>query len=90
MTTVIKKGGRRQAFIPAKIKKAVERAAKDARLSSAQIKVLVREVAEPVIAFYGKKKTVKAVDIRRALLGRLNRRAKSVVLSWRRYQNKHK
>ena len=90
MTTVIKKGGKRQAFVSNKIRRAVTRAAKEARLSSAKIKNLLKEVAEPVIAFYKKKKLVKSVDIRRALLGRLDRKAKSVSASWRRYQNRKK
>lgn len=90
MTTVIKKRGKRQAFAPNKIRLAVARAAKEAGLSSAKIRVLVKEVAEPVISFYRKKKLIKAVDIRRALLGRLDRRAKAVSLSWRRYQNRNR
>lgn len=88
MTTVIKKGGKRQAFIPNKIRRAVVMAAKEAKLSPAKIKGLVKEVAEPAISFYKKKKLVKSTDIRRALLGRLNRRAKAVSASWRRFQNK--
>ncbi len=90
MTTVIKKGGKTEAFSPAKLKSSVSKSAKDAKLTSAKIKKLVEEVAEPVIALCKKKKTVKAVDIRRSLLGRLDRRAKSVSLSWRRYQRKHR
>jgi len=90
MTTVIKKGGKRQAFVPNKIRKSVVMAAKEARLSPAKIKSLLKEVAEPVIAFYRKKKLVKSVDIRRALLGRLDRKVKAVSASWRKYQSRKK
>ena len=90
MTIVIKKGGKRQAFAGSKVRSAVVKAAKDVRLSPAKIKKLVKEVAEPVIAFYKKKRLVKSTDIRRALLGRLDRKAKAVSASWRRHQNRKK
>jgi transcriptional regulator NrdR family protein len=90
MTTVIKKGGRRQAFSAAKIKRSVLKAAKEAKLSKSKAQALVKEVATPVIALCKKKRTVKSSYIRKTLLGRLNRKAKSVVSAWRKYDRRKK
>ena len=90
MTKVLKKGGKKQAFSVSKLKKSIEKAAKDAGLPNSKIKVLVKEVAEPVIALAKKKRTVKAAALRRAILGRLDRKAKAVSNAWRRYDRKKK
>ena len=52
MTTVMKRGGEEQKFVPEKIKRAIGRAAKVAKLSLKERKKLVREVAGPVPARY--------------------------------------
>lgn len=89
MARVIKKGGKgKQAFVPAKLKRSVERAAKEAGLSSSKVKQLVKEVVEPVVVLARKKRTIKAADLRRSLLGRLERRAKKVVTAWKRFEKK--
>lgn len=90
MGKVLKKDGKKQPFVAAKIKRSVEKAAKEAKLSSAKVKKLVKEVAEPVIALYKKKRLVKAVDLRRSLLGRLDRNFKKVANAWRRYDRRKK
>jgi len=88
MTTVIKKGGKRQAFSSAKIRKGVMLAAKEAKLSSSKVKVLIKEVAEPVIALAKKKRVVRASSLRKSILGRLDRRAKVVSRAWRNFDKK--
>lgn len=79
-----------QAFIPAKIKRAVERAAKEAGVAPTQIGDLIADVAEPVIELYKKKRVVKTSELRRSLLGRLERRAKKVSVAWKKYDKKIK
>ncbi|MBI2043386.1 hypothetical protein HYT25_03285 [Candidatus Pacearchaeota archaeon] len=89
MGTVIKRDGKRQKFSPGKIKKAIEKTAKEAGLSSARRKELLKEVALPIIKLY-KNKRAKSTKIRSAILRRLSTRAKSVVAAWRRYEKRKK
>jgi transcriptional repressor NrdR len=90
MVRVVKKDGKKEAFIPKKIKTSVEKAAKEAGFAPQRIGDLIQEVAEPVIEFYNKKKIVKTTDLRRSLLGRLDRKAKKVSTAWRNYDKKKK
>jgi len=86
---VIKRGGKTQKFSPGKIKKAIEKTAKDAGLSSAKRKELLKEVALPIIKLY-KHKRVKSVDLRKVILRRLQSRSKATVSAWRRYEKRKK
>lgn len=89
MTNVLKRGGlKKQAFSPSKIRRSVENAAKEAKLSPAQRKKLVKEIADPVIEFAKKKRVVRSIDIRKALLGRLDRKSKAVSRAWKRFEKK--
>lgn len=88
MGVVIKRSGKKQAFSGEKIKKAVEKAARDAGISGLKKNNLIKEVAVPVINLYKKKRAVKAVDLRKSILKRLGRRAKSAVAAWRRFEKK--
>ncbi len=89
MTIVVKKGGRgRQAFSPTKIRNSIRIAAKRARFSPEKIKKLVKDVGEPVIDSYKKKKLAKTSDIGKSILIRLNRNAKPVASAWKRYKKK--
>lgn len=90
MVKIIKKGGRIQAFNPAKIRNSISRAAKEAKVSSIKEKQLLKNVADPVINLTKKKKIVKSTDLRRSLLGRLERRAKTVSKAWKRFDRKNK
>lgn len=76
--------------MPAKIRRSVEKAAREAGLTPTKIGDLMQDVAEPVIEVYGKKRSVKAVDLRRSILGRLDRKAKKVSAAWRRFDRKMK
>ncbi|OIO80450.1 hypothetical protein AUJ84_03240 [Candidatus Pacearchaeota archaeon CG1_02_32_132] len=87
MGSVIKRDGKKQTFMPGKIRKAVDLSAKDAGLNPGKRKELIRDVAEPVIRHY-KNKRVRASVLRKSLIGRLDRRAKSVSAAWRRHDRK--
>lgn len=86
---VIKRDGKAQKFSPSKIKGVIEKSAKEAGLSAARRKELLKDVAEPVIKLY-KHKRVKSTLLRKSILRRLDRRAKSVSAAWRRYERKRK
>ncbi len=91
MTQVIKRGGsRRQSFSPAKIKKSIEGAVKEAGFSRGKVEETVKKVGNAVIDFYKKKRVVKATAIRRSILGRLGRISKAVVSVWKRHEKKKK
>lgn len=83
---VIKKGGKKQAFSVAKLRRSVERAAKDAKLKGS--KALVKEVVDPLVKALKKRKTIKASALRKAMLGRIERRAKAVASAWKRFDRK--
>lgn len=89
MTQVIKRGGlKRQSFSPAKIKKSIERSAKEAGFSKTKIEETVKKVGNSVVDFYKKKRVVKATAIRKSILGRLGRISKAVVSAWKRHEKK--
>ncbi len=90
MVQVIKRGGRKQKFIPAKIKNSIKKAAAGARISPAKTRELVKDVGESVIDLYKRKKLVKSVDLRKSILGRLTRRAKSVASVWKKSEKRKK
>jgi transcriptional regulator NrdR family protein len=90
MTQVIKRGGKRQAFSPSKIKNSIKAAAREAGLSRSKIEKLVKEVGDSVVAFYRKKRVVKSTILRKSILRRLERKAKSVASAWRRHEKKRK
>ena len=89
MTHVIKRGGeKKQVFNAAKIRNSVKKVARDLKWTPSKIEKLVRDVAEPAISFFKAKRIVKAVDIRRSLLGRLDRTSKAVSRAWRSYEKR--
>lgn len=87
---VIKKSGKRQAFSVAKLKRAVEKAAKDAKLRGSKAKTLAKEVVDPLVKALKRKKTVRASALRKAVLGRIERRAKAVATAWKRFDRKRR
>jgi len=90
MVQVIKRGGRKQMFMPSKIKNSIMKAARAARISPAKTKDLVKDVGESVIDLYKRKKLVKTVDLRKSILGRLSRRVKSVASAWKKTEKRKK
>jgi len=83
MGQVLKKGGRKQAFNATKIRKSIQGAAKKAGFSPAKQRALVKEVGDSVIELYKKKRVIPTSVIRRSVLGRIDRRVKSVGRVWR-------
>jgi len=90
MTTVIKRGGRKQSFMPSKIKNSIMKASREARVSPAKTRALVNDVGNSVIDLYKRKKLVKVVDLRKSILGRISRRTKSVASAWKKSEKRKK
>ena len=84
MGKVIKRNGKTQAFSAAKVRMSVQRAARDVKLSTDKTRELIRDVADSVVDKY-KNRRVKSTELRRVLLRRIGRRAKSVASAWRRF-----
>lgn len=90
MTQVIKRGGKKQVFSASKIKNAIEKAAKEAGVSKEKRDEIVKEIGQAVAEKYKKRKLVKAIEIRAAVLTRLARKSKAAVASWKRNEKKKK
>ena len=91
MGQVIKRGGKKkQVFNAAKIRYSIQKASRDARISPAKTKELVKEIGDAVIKQYKGKRVVKSIVLRRSILGRLGRRVKSVASAWRKYEKRRK
>ena len=86
---VIKRSGRRQAFSIAKTKRAVQRAARDAKLVAREQKKLASEIAQSIARTLRGKRSIKAADLRRRILGMLDRRERKVAAAWRRYDRRY-
>jgi transcriptional regulator NrdR family protein len=90
MINVIKKGGKEQKFVPNKIKRAINKAAMDAKMAPAERKILVRVVGGAVIKACRKRKTVNSSVIRKLIVQKLRTKARPVALSWIKYEKRHK
>ena len=88
MTKVLKKGRRKQAFRAAKVRKSIANAAKDARVSAARRASLARKLSAHVAKGVKGEKTVRAANIRRAILAHLNKEAKPVARAWITYERR--
>jgi len=90
MGQVIKRSGKRQAFSAAKIRKSISGAAKRAGFSPTKTRELVKDVGESVIKLYKGKRLVRTSAIRKSILGRVDKRVKSVGRAWRVAEKKKK
>ncbi|MDP4012352.1 MAG: hypothetical protein Q8R00_01990 [Candidatus Nanoarchaeia archaeon] len=90
MVDIIKRIGKRQKFSVAKIKRAVEKAAKEAKVAKSKRVALAKEVSVSVVKALKGKRSIKATALRRAVLVRLDRAAKRVASAWRRYEKRKK
>lgn len=88
MGVVIKRNQVKQNFSASKIRESIHKASRDVGYNMFKVKELEKEVAEPVIKHFKTKKSVRASEIRKSILGRLDRRAKSVSSAWRKYDKR--
>lgn len=88
MAYVIKRGGRKQTFMPSKIKNSIEMAAKAAGVAKAKRDEFAKEISQAVAAKYKARKLVKISEIRSAVVERLGRRSKAALASWKKQEKK--
>ena len=90
MVIVIKKDGKKQAFNSSKIKQSIKKAARESKVPSSKYKEILREITGFVIKRFKRKKYVKTTEIRKAILKKLDVKAKFISSAWRRYDKKRR
>jgi len=90
MLQVIKRNHKKQRFSPIKIKSSVMKAAREAKISAATKKELIKKVAVPVIEWALTKKKVKSQDIRRHILLKLSKKSKATAAAWKKFDQKRR
>ncbi len=85
---VIKRSGSRQRFSRAKLERAISRALREARISGTRAKEIVREISEGVYTSIIRRRSIRAADLRKRVIDRLERRARSAASAWRRYDRR--
>jgi len=88
--TIIKKDGRRQKFSKTKIERAIDKAAREAKVSAAKRKEICKEIANGIVESLKRRKTISASELRTRVLRRLETRSKAAVAAWRRYDRRMK
>ena len=85
MGIILKKDGKKEDFNANKIIESVKKAAKDANLAPGKF---LKEIAEPTIKYFQKKKIVKTSDIKKSILRKLAKKSKAVLRAWKMYEKK--
>ncbi|MFH0955149.1 MAG: ATP cone domain-containing protein [Candidatus Micrarchaeota archaeon] len=90
MTSVIKRSGKREKFSSRKLGQAIEKAARQAKVSTDARKTMVREIVSGVWKGIKRRKAVRASHIRRMVFSRLESRSPKTMTAWRRYEKSHR
>jgi len=85
---VIKKGGKKATFRPAKLKRAIQGAAKDAKLPAARVKTVVNKVYRAVMKSLAKRKSAATATLRKRVLGQLDKIEPAAAKAWRKHDRK--
>lgn len=85
---IIKRNGKRQNFSMMKVSRSLEKALKEGKVSAVKRKRLIKEICESLNVGLKGKRVIKAVDLRRMVLRRLERLSKPSLRAWRRYDKK--
>lgn len=89
MVKVLKKGRKKQAFKAAKVRKSILRAAKEARVSASKRQKIAKMLSKHIAKGVRGKKTVRASDIRKAVLAHLGKQAKPAARAWRNFERRN-
>lgn len=87
---VLKRSGKRERFSFTKLQKSIQRAASDTGLAVREKSRLVSEVAGSVQRSFRRARVIKAVELRRRVLRRLDGAARNVAQTWRRFDRKRR
>ena len=85
---IIKRNGKKQKFSKPKLVKGLMKCCKGAKMSSVRCKKLAEGVSSSVVEGLKGKRSIKAIDLRRRVLRRLDRSAKKVARAWRSFDKK--
>lgn len=86
---VIKRNKKEQKYSLNKIRRAVAKAGRDAKLPGKKIKSLASKVGSYVNKKLKGRKTVKSTMIKKLALAKLTRLEKSAAHAWRKYDKRH-
>ncbi len=87
---VIGRGGKRQPFKPEKLKRSIRLACKDAHVPAPRAKRIVAKVAEPVLKFARRRKTVRTSVLRTKVLAGLRKAEPVAAKAWLRYEKRRR
>jgi len=83
---VIKRGGKKETFRPAKLVKSIKEACKDIHLPATRAKTVVGKVSRAVLKAIAKRKTVSIAILRKKVLANLDKVEPAVAKAFRKYE----
>jgi transcriptional regulator NrdR family protein len=86
----VRRNGKTVPFRPAKMKRSIMAAAKDAHLPAARARALTGKVSRAVLRSIAKRKTVRAAVLRKKVLGHLDKMAPAAAKAWRAYDRRRR
>ena len=90
MVNVIKRNGRRQKFSKAKLASSIEKAARESGMNAIRARDICDRMSADIAKRIRDRDEIRSSDLRRRVLGRLDRSAKRIAACWRRHERKVK
>jgi transcriptional regulator NrdR family protein len=90
MTIVVKRDGKKERFEASKIRRSIEAAATEAKLSDMKVKKLAENASRNLIDYAKKEKEIRSDTIRENILNKLDTTAPEVSRAWRDYDRRTK
>jgi transcriptional repressor NrdR len=87
---VIKRKGKKEAFRPAKLKRSIAKAARDAHIPAARAKRIAGKVSRLVLKSVGKRKAVATSVLRKKILSKLDKVEPKAAKAWRKYDKRRR
>ncbi len=87
---VIRRGGKHESFKPAKLKRSIRMACRDAHVPGAKVKRIVSKVSGPVLKFARGRRVVKTSVLRKKVLSGLRRVEPKAAKAWLRYEKRRR
>ncbi|HLC74329.1 MAG TPA: ATP cone domain-containing protein [Candidatus Nanoarchaeia archaeon] len=87
---VIKRNRKRQRFSATKLRRSIDGAARRGSVKASQRSVIVREISTGIMGRLRGRRTVRSTELRRMVLGRLERKSRAAAAAWRRSERKKK
>ncbi|KKS81991.1 MAG: hypothetical protein UV58_C0014G0037 [Candidatus Wolfebacteria bacterium GW2011_GWC1_43_10] len=87
---VIKRGGKKEPFSAAKIKKSIRDVAKDAHLSRVRVKRAVSKVSRAALKLAAKRKIIATATLKKTILSQLTKVEPTAAKAWRKYDQRRR